>query len=306
MRVIQFSDIHISAKVPWYLPGTLLSKQVTGLLNYSFRRKHRFRYAIPIVQQLVKRILNDPPDLVLFTGDAVVVGATPEFQAAMELLKPLTDSAIPKIAVPGNHDFYRFENAHVRQFETAFSKWFVGERVGEAIFPFAQYHQGIWFVAANSARPNHLAWDSRGQFANSGRDLLPLSKLLTNERKVLVTHYPAALADGTPEPYWRRLRPAPLVYQWIAENQVDMWVHGHQHRPFIRQPSEKLPFLQVCNGSTTQEFLWAYHEYLFEEDRVLINRYQWDVENADFHQSTSMTHDFPAPTTQYPIINKGA
>ena len=108
---------------------------------------------------------------------------------------------MPGIAVPGNHDYCTATAVRAGHFERIFTAWQNGERVGEAIYPFAQRVGHAWLIGVNSSTANRWPWDVRG---GVGRDQLErLEELLHRLEagpRILVTHYPVWLASGRREP----------------------------------------------------------------------------------------------------------
>ena len=101
-RIVHFSDIHEAR--PMRTAGGFLDKRIVGAVNSFFRRRKCFLRAN--IAPAVERILADPPDAVVFSGDAATCGQPSEFRQALDDLKPLTESGIPLLFSPGNHDAY--------------------------------------------------------------------------------------------------------------------------------------------------------------------------------------------------------
>src|SRR6185503_16941782 len=99
--------------------------------------------------------------------------------------------------------------AKTRLFEKYFAPWMTGYRVDDHLYPFGRRVGPLYVAAVNSCRWNYWSWDSTGEV---GADQIArLEKLLAGESargamKILVTHYPIALAGGLPEEKHRRLR----------------------------------------------------------------------------------------------------
>ena len=58
------------------------------------------------LQKVVNYILEVKPDVAVCTGDLTSTGQPGEFAKVISILKPLLDSKIPVLYVPGNHDYY--------------------------------------------------------------------------------------------------------------------------------------------------------------------------------------------------------
>lgn len=101
VRIAHITDLHI-ARPP--TPGEYNIKRLLGYINYRLFRSRLYREHI--ARNALTRLMENPPDLVLLTGDITQHGLNAEFDAAAELLSPLLNLDIPVIAVPGNHDMY--------------------------------------------------------------------------------------------------------------------------------------------------------------------------------------------------------
>lgn len=101
MRIAHISDLHI-ARPPSF--GEYNIKRLLGYINYRLFRSRVYREHV--AGNALTRLMDNPPDLVLLTGDITQHGLAAEFDAAAELLSPLANLRIPVITVPGNHDMY--------------------------------------------------------------------------------------------------------------------------------------------------------------------------------------------------------
>jgi 3',5'-cyclic AMP phosphodiesterase CpdA len=281
MRILHFSDLHVTSDplrlgvMDWF------GKRSTGWLNAKVGRGHHFNQAAPITAALVAAILRTPPDLLVFSGDATVLGMKDEYERVGGLLAPLFH--LPGIAVPGNHDHYTRKSVRSRWFETRFTTWQLGLRVDHQTYPFAVEQGGVWFVAVNSSRPNVTPWDSRGGVGRPQRERLErLLKTLPPGRRILITHYPACLADGLPENRWRRMRDADRLIGICRVHGITHWLHGHRHVTYHRPASAEIPFDVHCAGSTTQRGRWGFNEYDLTDGRFEKTRSVWNAERQEF------------------------
>lgn len=101
-RIILFSDTHERAQFGGF--RSIFDKRLLGFCNSRFRRG--FLHDNAILERFIAALLADPPDLVVFTGDAVSTGDPREFERAYSLFRPLAESSIPLICTAGNHDRY--------------------------------------------------------------------------------------------------------------------------------------------------------------------------------------------------------
>jgi 3',5'-cyclic AMP phosphodiesterase CpdA len=264
VRLAHFSDVHVSSQQLGWRGGDLLTKRVTGWFNLRFLgRGFRFRRAAAVAATLMRDLRQRPFDMLVFSGDATALAFESEFVEAAKALGVGEPDVPPGIAVPGNHDCYVRSAVVQHHFERYFAPWQTGVRLDNETYPFARQAGPVWLVGVNSATFNFWTWDASGRVGAAQRDRLRrlLAELPPGPR-ILVTHYPVALADGTPEKRWRRLRDWREVVKVAADGGVCLWLHGHRHRPYhLDHRSPAAPFPVICGGSATQSNLWTYHEY---------------------------------------------
>src|ERR1700704_3736910 len=107
IRLIHFSDIHITAQPLGWQTRDWFNKRLPGWINFRWLgRAHRFRAADEVVNALVADLIARRPDRLVFSGDATAMGFEPEFVRAVELLRVGREDMPPGLAVPGNHDYY--------------------------------------------------------------------------------------------------------------------------------------------------------------------------------------------------------
>jgi 3',5'-cyclic AMP phosphodiesterase CpdA len=284
VRLIHFSDIHLTARPRGWTLADLASRRVTGWINwYAFGRAHRFRYADRVAFALIRDIRQRRPDGIVFSGDATFLGFQRELERATELLR-VGDPQLPcGLATPGNHDLYTQAAAQSRAFETRFALWQKGERVDSHTYPFAQRYGHIWLVAVNSAAPSPWPWDASGEVGQAQRNRLrDLLRQLSSGTRILVTHYPVRLADGRPETRWHGLRDVEETVRVACEGGIGLWLHGHRHSAYHRTASADCPFPTVCAGSIAQVGKASYAELAIEGRRVRGLRRAFDLETGQF------------------------
>ena len=124
VRLVHFSDVHITTRRAGLRGHDYVSKRFTGWVNLRLLgRGRRFRHANELAEVMVAEIRQRRPDHVIFSGDATALAFEPEFAEAARLLGVGSDGKPPGLAVPGNHDCY--------------VKWPVRGRVSKSIRPLA-------------------------------------------------------------------------------------------------------------------------------------------------------------------------
>jgi 3',5'-cyclic AMP phosphodiesterase CpdA len=284
VRLLHFSDIHLTYRPLGWTLRDLASRRVTGWVNwYALGRAHRFRYADRAGFALVKDILSRRPDHIVFSGDATFLGFPREVERVTEVLRVGDRQLPPGLAVPGNHDWYTPKAVESRTFEKKFAPWQQGERIDSHTYPFAQRHGPLWLVAINSAAPSPWPWDASGEVGQAQRDRLRnLLRTLSSGPRILVTHYPVCLADGRPEKRWHGLRDVAATVRIASEGGVGLWLHGHRHSAYHRPPSNDCPFPTVCAGSVAHAGKASYTEYAIRGANVCALRRVFDVERSEF------------------------
>jgi len=287
VRLVHISDVHVgAAKVDWTV-GDWFSKRLTGWLNLRvLPRGRRFKRTDEILDALARDLRRRPPDRVVFSGDATALGFETELVRAVELLGVTGPNALPGLAVPGNHDYYTRRVAATGLFERYFEPWQQGMRIGTERYPFAQKVGPLWLVAVNSSVGNRKFWDASGQVGSE--QLARLETLLAQLSpgpRILVTHYPVALASGSPEPHHHGLRDLSDLLAVVTRGGVCLWLHGHRHGAYHHASPEIAPFPVICAGSATQRGQWSYGDYTIAGRQFHGIRRRFDPEEHAFRDA---------------------
>jgi 3',5'-cyclic AMP phosphodiesterase CpdA len=271
VRLAHISDIHVTCRPLGWRSEDWLNKRMAAWLNLRvLGRAFRFRRADQVMTALTAELRQRRPDHVVFCGDATALGFEAELAHAAGLLGLRDGAALPGIAVPGNHDYCTPTAAESGCFEKHFAPWQTGERVDDAIYPFAQRVGSAWLVAVNTSTANRWAWDASGgidepQLARLGQLLARLPGSL----RILVTHYPVCLKNGRPERRTHGLRDLEALVAVAKTGKICLWLHGHRHGAYHHVTTDLAPFPVICAGSATQHGLWSYGEYSIDAGRKL-------------------------------------
>lgn len=289
VRLAHLSDIHISVPRLDWRSRDWFSKRYTSWINYRWLgRRDRFRRADEVLGILMADIDRRNIDHIIFSGDATALGFESEFARAAELLE--TTRGRPGLAVPGNHDYCTPFAALSGLFERHFTPWQQGQRIEEQRYPFAQRVGPIWLVGVNSATGNVWPWDSGGGVGQEQLDRLRrLLAGLDAAPRILITHYPACLADGRPERTRRGLRDVGPLIEIAGWAGIRAWLHGHRHEPYVLPRTQATPFAVLCAGSATQIGAWSYFEYDVDEEHLRILRRCFDETNNQFRDAETYT-----------------
>ena len=271
IRLIHFSDIHLTAKPLGWSPHDMYTKRLTGWVNVKLLgRGKSFKQAPKVIELFMKEVREQPVDGLIFSGDATGMGFESEFAVAAMAIGVGDDDLPPAIAVPGNHDVYTRRSARKGYFEKYFGAWQKGIRIDEEhAYPFAQKLGHVWLIGVNSSTPNRWNWDASGNIDPLQLNRIEkLCKSLDDGPRIMVTHYPLRTATGNVEPAVHRLRDHRQALETARRCNIGLWLHGHIHRDFVLQPTAEIPFPIVCAGSTTQSNRMSYYHYTIEGHEV--------------------------------------
>ena len=269
--------------------GDFFTKRLPGWINLRWLgRERRFCQGEQILNCFKAELKANRPDCLIFSGDATGLGFESELTRAVNLLGS-EPNAPPQLAVPGNHDYYTPAVEASGVFEKRFESWQKGEKVDEAIYPFAQRVGPIWLVAVNSCKGNRWFWDATGRVDDPQLERLRLLlRKLSSGPRILVTHYPIARANGEPERPDHCLLNLQELISVAREGGVCLWLHGHQHVAYLLQDPAFVPIPTICAGSLTQTGKWSYYEYTVEQDRLRAQRRTYSVEGKCFQSGEAV------------------
>jgi 3',5'-cyclic AMP phosphodiesterase CpdA len=296
VRLIHFSDIHLSTRPLGWRLSDCWTKRVTGWLNlHALGRARTFEVADRLVQALMTEVRERRPDRVIFSGDATALGFEAEMRKAATLLGLTEGDMLPGLAVPGNHDYYTPGAAASKLFEHYFAPWQVGDRVDGEVYPFAQRVGPLWLVGVNSCTGNRWITDAAGSV---GREQLArldqLLPSLTPGPRILVTHYPVCMANGQPERRHRGLRDLSEVVRVAERGGVCLWLHGHRHTAYHHACSSFASFPIVCAGTATQAGRWSYGLYTIAGRQFSAARRAYSPERGRFEECQTFRLELPA------------
>jgi 3',5'-cyclic AMP phosphodiesterase CpdA len=297
VRLAHFSDVHLTAAPTGWRGRDLLSKRLTGWMNLSlFGRAKSFARAEEVVAALMAELRREPPDRIIFSGDATALGFEAECARAASLLGLAGGEPLQGLAVPGNHDYYIARDSRAGHFERHFAPWLSGERIDEAVYPFAQRVGSLWLVAVNTSVPTRLPWDASGRTGEE--QLARLARLLDRLSpgpRILVTHYPICRDSGRSERPSRGLRDLTRLVDVAARGGVCLWLHGHRHGSYHHANPVQAPFPVICAGSATQRGCWSYLRYTIEGSRFTAQRREFYPERGEFRDAGTFALELPLP-----------
>ena len=223
MRIAHISDLHV-ARAPRF--GEYNAKRLLGFVNYSLFRKRRYREHV--AAEALAKLMENPPQLVILTGDITQHGLDAEFDAAEELLSVVTGRGIPVLAVPGNHDIYgRASQERLAAFLEAVLLGRYPDRQG--VFHF----DGVEVLPLFQGIPTPLFFSHGRQ--NSG-ELVKAREVWSDSpsgaMRLVCGHYPVIDPHGGRLLYFRGLRRAEKLVEFCRQHAVAGYFCGHNHKRF--------------------------------------------------------------------------
>jgi len=265
MKLVHFSDPHAGAWLDDW--RGVFDKRSLGVLNFNTRRRHLHK--LERLSKCVEFILQEKPDMAICTGDLTSVGQPSEFNACLEILKPLTDSDIPLLYVPGNHDRYVKDAKCDVAMREAVLKLNSKFNLSFDDLPSIQTVNGVDIFLVNECYPTS-AVSSCGYICRQTADFVLEECAKPKERpRIFVGHYPLI------EPFSisrlrRRLWGQKKLVKALGEKEIDLALCGHIHHPFDHLDSTGRG--ESCAGSITKHGCMTVINYCKANDLFTHNR----------------------------------
>lgn len=281
MRVLHFSDIHISLGLRRVPASDWPGKRVAGGVNFLRGRGRRFESALAKLHCLADFAGRSEVDLVIFSGDFTAMGTRAEFAAARAAIQPFLDAPAGFVCVPGNHDLYTRTVLRQRRFETTFEGLLetdAPDAVVDGPWPLVRLAgDDAAVLALNSAKPNRIPWRSSGRIPRAqleaARAILERPGM-ADRFLFVVTHYSPCLPDGRPDTPHHGLENVGDFLHAISDIRHGAVLCGHVHRTFrVRLPGIGPEIF--CAGSATMHELEGFWMFDVEGHRIRAHRGRW-------------------------------
>ncbi len=244
-----FSDLHLGPLPARAAFHDFRPKRLLGALSWHFRRKKLHR--VEIAEALLRDIQAQAPDHVAFTGDIANLASPFEFPRLRAWIDRLGSPDWISYT-PGNHDAY-VKVAYEKGLKF-FDPFMTSDRREENGFPFVRLRRNVALIGLNSAlpRPFHSA---QGRL---GKDQLErLRQRLAELRgkgfyRVVMIHHPPAPGLATK---FRSLMDAAELKSILCEQQVELVIHGHNHRRelhWLQEGEARVPAVGVPSASMSE------------------------------------------------------
>jgi 3',5'-cyclic AMP phosphodiesterase CpdA len=295
IRLVHFSDIHITAPRLDWRAADWFSKRLTSWANHALLGRGR-RFAL--AEEIAARALDDwrarGIEHLVFSGDATALGFEAEIRQAAQCLG-VGQSGTPGLAVPGNHDYCTMQAAESGAFERCFAPWQQGRRIGASTYPFAQQAGPAWLIGVNAATGNVWPWDATGAVGAEQLERLRqlLAQLPADAVKILVIHYPICLSNGQPETRNHGLRDLDAVVDVANAGGVSLWLHGHRHHPYGFEQPGRARFPAICAGAAAEHGIWSHGDYTIAGSTLNAVRRVYDPAARSFRDAETFTLQLP-------------
>ena len=259
MRIAHLSDFHYTKLTA--NPFRLFPKRIFCHLNWLLFRKKSFSF--DQVDQLPSLFQKLKVDLILLGGDMTSSALPQEFLLAKNFLQNLKSTWI---AVPGNHDHYSPKSLPENQGICTSKLLSDGVDV-------SQIAPSWWVVSLDTSCPNSIT-SSRGLFSLTSEEKLreALSKIPSNDRIILLNHYPFFNQDDPKRSLTRASHLEALIQKYPN---IALYLHGHTHRHSVAdlRPSQ-LPIVLDSGSCSMKSGTWNLID--IQEKGCSITPYQFD------------------------------
>jgi 3',5'-cyclic AMP phosphodiesterase CpdA len=266
MKIAHISDPHFSHhNFSWSLFKT---KRWLGALNlFLFRQK---RYQTTHLQDLPDFLKSLKPDHICITGDFSSLALDSEFAEAKEFTNKLH---LPFFHMPGNHDAYTKQSEE----EGTYYRYFPSSDLQRQRVERRPLAKGWWWIGLDCARANSLLYSNGCFYEQMERALdRELQAVPYGDRVIVGNHFPLYPAG---RPHHDLERGPELLSLLQRYPQVKLYLHGHDHKPYIRQ--KRIPALNA--GSCARTARGSFYILDISDSECLVTRYAYEPDHKPFH-----------------------
>jgi 3',5'-cyclic AMP phosphodiesterase CpdA len=223
ITLAHMSDVHL-APLPPVRARDLLNKRILGYLNWRLRRHNSL--AGDGLNNLVRHMREQSPDITAITGDLVNLGLEAEANTAANWLQTVGSSEHVAVS-PGNHDAYVSSSLPTNA--ARWGDYMRGETVDSATFPYVRRVGDVAVIACSSAVPSAPTL-AIGRFDDAqAQRLARILSILgaAGYFRVVLIHHPPNLEARHPR---LGLYGAKLFRETVAEHGAELVLHGHTHK----------------------------------------------------------------------------
>lgn len=276
MRIAHLSDPHFShIQFHWRLFKT---KRWLGTLNlFLFRNK---RYSTAHLSDLPQFLSSLNLDHICVTGDFSSLSLESEYADA----KKLTDKfPLPIHHLPGNHDAYTEDAVE----SGLYYHYFPSDDLQRQRIERKKLKDGWWWVGLDCARVNSLLY-SNGCFTSQMERVLDreLGEIPYSDCVIIGNHFPLYPA-GRPKHDLERGDALLALLQRYP--QVKLYLHGHDHKPYIR----KKRILALNAGSCARTKGGSFYLLELSREECDLKRYAYSPNKQPFHWEVDLEQKLP-------------
>ena len=223
LRIAHLSDPHFS-KISYDLKQ-FLSKRWIGNLNlYLFRKRSYYTEHLAHLPELIESLKVDS---VFITGDFSSTSSKEEFIEGEKFVNAFKERGLPTFILPGNHDCYTRSAERKRSFYNVFSLQSLQDTKVESL----PLKNGWWYIGLDCALATP-PFCSYGYFSEEMEEHLrsTLSSIPKEQNILICNHFPLFTSR---RPNHELSRAKALQALLRSFPQVKLYLHGHDHHPYI-------------------------------------------------------------------------
>jgi len=269
LRLVHLSDPHFSHIT--FNPSQFLNKRWIGNLNLIFFRRHVYQTEhLPHLPELFESL---DVEHVCVTGDFSSLSLDSEFAAGQAFVKSFPQ---PVHYLPGNHDCYTKKVEVTKRFYDFFpSEDLKNKRVEKK-----PLGKGWWWVGLDCtcATPPFYAL---GVFYPEMEGELErvLNEIPQGDRVVVGNHYPLYPTNRSMHDLQRATELQEILKRYP---QVKLYLHGHDHKYYIKDKRDEGLPLVFNSGSAAHKPDGTFYLFDLHEEECLVERFLFRKEKEKF------------------------
>lgn len=252
LRIAHLSDPHFSHIT--LNPNQFLNKRWIGNINLILFRRHA--YQTGHLSHLPELFETLKVEHVCITGDFSSLSLDSEFEAGRQFVQSFSQ---PVHFIPGNHDCYIKEIENSRRFYDFFpSEDLKTKRVEKK-----SLGKGWWWIGLDCACATPPFYALGCFFPEMENELIRiLSEIPETDRVIIGNHFPLYPTNRSMHDLKRALELQEVLKQYP---QVKLYLHGHDHKYYVKDRTKKGLPLVFNSGSAAHRpdgtfFLFDLHE----------------------------------------------
>jgi len=236
MRILHLSDPHFSQVC--FHPRQFLSKQWLGNLNLALFR--RGRYQTSHLEELPELATQLKVEFVMLTGDMSSTSQPIELEMARDFVHLFQQ---PVLTLPGNHDAY----TRTAEQTQIYYHYFPSKDMQALRIEKRSLQKGWWWVGLDCARANNVLKSNGAFYAHMDEPLHDILRNIPQQDSVIIGNHFPLYTRGRPLHDTARAKALQTILRTYP--QVKLYLHGHDHAPYmIDRQDEGFPL--VLNAGT--------------------------------------------------------